>query len=187
MPKPLIISFTGASGTGKTSIVKELLKDPTYKLITSTTTRPARPSDLPGEYEYVTLERFKALRSQDQFLWAREYADNWYGTKISDLEKALKDPYISLLILIPEVVPILSSYAKAQHLPFYMQTPSQDILRERLKQRGDAQDVIEKRLATIAEWEQQVKTSGISYILLSNEKMLDDAVKLVRKKLELYC
>lgn len=43
-----IITFTGASGSGKSSIVRELLSQSDYKLVVSVTTRNPRESDLLG-------------------------------------------------------------------------------------------------------------------------------------------
>lgn len=69
MNKKKIITFTGASGAGKTTMVKELLKNPQFGLVPSITTRNSRLSDLPGEYEYITDTEFDWLKCWDAFVW----------------------------------------------------------------------------------------------------------------------
>lgn len=62
-----IIILTGESGCGKTSIARLLLTQG-YEMVTSSTTRVPRPSDLPGEYEHLTSERFSHVDTQKAFV-----------------------------------------------------------------------------------------------------------------------
>ncbi len=63
MPSYKLISFTGVSGSGKSTIVRKLLEDPAFHIVTSTTTRPPRESDIHGEYEYVSPAEFRGAGS----------------------------------------------------------------------------------------------------------------------------
>jgi guanylate kinase len=45
-----LLTFTGPSGTGKTTIVSKLSQKSGFVIVESTTTRARRSTDLPGDY-----------------------------------------------------------------------------------------------------------------------------------------
>lgn len=182
---PKIVTFTGASGTGKSTIVKELLKDPdNFRLITSTTTRPPRDSDLLGEYEYWTPQQM--AEDASVFIWRAEYAGHSYGTRYRLINDALETPPTSVMILVPEVLPILLAYLPHKVLPLYVRAPPEDLLRVRLLRRGDDPESIERRLQTISDWERQATEGKIPYRMITNNGTIDEAVKQVKWELERY-
>ncbi len=185
MAKAKIITFTGVSGTGKTTIANQLLKDENnFHLVTSTTTRKARPSDLSGEYEYLNLEGFQTARTESAFIWCAEHGGNHYGTRYKFIDNALTAPYTSIMILVPEVLPILLDYAGKNVLPFYVRSPSESDLRTRLAVRGEPQESIEKRLQQSKAWESNAENSGIPYKFITNlNGKLDEALEQVKKHL----
>jgi guanylate kinase len=71
-----------ASGTGKTSLVKELLKaDPGIQLSVSYTTRQPRPGEVDGrEYHFVSTQEFKHMLERGEFLESAQVHGNYYGT-----------------------------------------------------------------------------------------------------------
>lgn len=71
-----------ASGTGKTSLVKELLKaDPGIKLSVSYTTRQPRPGEVDGrEYHFVSTQKFEQTLERGEFLESAQVHGNYYGT-----------------------------------------------------------------------------------------------------------
>lgn len=71
-----------ASGTGKTSLVKELLKaDPGIKLSVSYTTRQPRPGEVDGrEYHFVSTQNFEQMLERGEFLESAQVHGNYYGT-----------------------------------------------------------------------------------------------------------
>ena len=71
-----------ASGTGKTSLVRELLKaDPGIELSVSYTTRQPRPGEVDGrEYHFVSPQNFEQLLERGEFLESAQVHGNYYGT-----------------------------------------------------------------------------------------------------------
>ena len=89
MKKGLLIVLSGASGTGKGTICKELLRrEPNIAYSISATTRPPRMGEQDGrEYYFCTRETFETMIADGAFL---EYADvygNYYGTPLAPIEE----------------------------------------------------------------------------------------------------
>lgn len=77
-----IIAVSSPSGGGKTSVVKQLLKDfPDIVFSVSVTTRPKRSNEVNGvDYFFVNDEEFEKKIKHDEFIeWERFY-DYYYGT-----------------------------------------------------------------------------------------------------------
>lgn len=89
-----IITLSGPSAVGKTTIARELLQaNPEWKLLISLTTRGPRPSDIPGEYKYnVSMRRFDELEREGKFVWTVCVHGNKYGTLSKLVDDALDAP-----------------------------------------------------------------------------------------------
>ncbi|MDP2598419.1 MAG: hypothetical protein Q8P49_01160 [Candidatus Liptonbacteria bacterium] len=169
----MIITLTGASGAGKTSIARKLIElIPELKLVLSLTTRDPKPSDLPGEYRSnVPMGEFESRK--DEFLWVTKIVHgNRYGTLKSDVDSALASPQPHIMILVPECVGLLRDYIKNKDavVHFYLLSPSEDELRRRLQGRGDDEAAVEKRIAECKKWDEAAPHSGIPYYFLWNDK-----------------
>ena len=89
MKKGLLIVISGASGTGKGTVCKELLtREPSIAYSVSATSRAPREGEEDGrEYYFRTREEFEQMIADGAFL---EYADvygNYYGTPLAPIEK----------------------------------------------------------------------------------------------------
>ena len=182
----IILTLTGASGAGKTTLAKEFLKLPVYaQMVPSYSTRKPRDADIPGEYKYVNKFRFWFLKTTGAFLWTVYPHGNSYGTTKRWVIKALKDDNtVYIMILFSDAIKILNSFAEKTGCPgrvfyFYILSPSQEILRERLRSRGDKEDEIEKRIADCVKWDPEAKTSDIPYEFVKNDGMIESITEEV--------
>ena len=123
-----LLTFTGDSGTGKTTLVDALLKNPLFQAVRSTTTRPRRLTDKPWEYEHIHEEDFLDLLYGGALLWHTRNFGNYYGTRRSAVDEALGAEYHGVLNITPNCVPILLSYT-AEVVPFFMVTPPVEVMR----------------------------------------------------------
>jgi guanylate kinase len=89
--KGALFVVTGASGTGKTTLVKEAFRVlPELKFSVSATTRARREGETDGvEYRFISLADFEAMRDQGEFLEHAEVYGNYYGTPRAPIEDAL--------------------------------------------------------------------------------------------------
>src|SRR5262245_21154814 len=83
---PLIV-VSGPSGVGKTTVVEELLKDPSLRLrrAITATTRDKRPGEKEDrDYHFWSRERFQKEDKDGRMLESASYDDNFYGTPKSE-------------------------------------------------------------------------------------------------------
>ena len=140
-----ILTFSGLSGVGKTTIVRSLLERSFCQLIKGFTTRARRESDLPGEYKYVTPHDFEEMEKEGEFPWGARFAGNCYGIKRSAIDNALGGSERKVMILTPDVIPYLYRYTSGRIHPIFLYVSSTDILRQRMELRGDTSEAIQTR------------------------------------------
>ena len=144
---------SGPSGSGKSSIVRELLDRLDIDFSVSATTRLPRPGERHGDhYDFVSLKDFEAMiESGDLLEWAK-YNNRYYGTPRAAVDAAVAAGRDILL-----EIEIQGARQVRQNRPdalmFFIAPPSLEELETRLRRRGDtsASD-IEDRLE-IAETE----------------------------------
>ena len=87
MSKGKIIVISGASGVGKSTILKEVMKarqDLVFSV--SATTRPPRPDEVNGvNYHFITRETFLDMIRKGEFLEYDEHHAVLYGTLNSQI------------------------------------------------------------------------------------------------------
>ena len=97
-----LIVFSAPSGSGKTTIVRHLLKQQELNLefSISATSREARGNEAHGkDYYYLSLKEFKNKIKADEFLeWEEVYRDNFYGTLKTEIERIVKPPDLNELV-----------------------------------------------------------------------------------------
>jgi guanylate kinase len=157
-----IVTFVGHSGSGKTTQLRRLIEEPNFQVLRSVTTRPPRPSDVPGEYRYTTLEEHKSLAENSKFMWNILFGQNFYAKEFDEVELALDDPFDSYVnALVPRCAGILATaYGPERVRTFLLPNPGDDILTERMLARGDTEEAAAERLRIEAEqnWAEQAQT-----------------------------
>ena len=141
--------YTGCSGVGKGTIMKELLRrDPNIRLSVSNTTREPRDGEIDGvHYRFVTREAFLALADADGYIEYAEYCDNLYGTPKQHVEELLAAGYdVFLEIEVQGGLQVMEQFPDV--LSIFILPPSIEELENRLRGRGtETEEVIRQRLA----------------------------------------
>ena len=90
--KGILIVVSGFSGSGKGTIMRELLKKyDNYALSVSATTRAPRPGEEEGrEYFFKSTEEFEKMIAKDELIEYARYVDNYYGTPRVYVEEQLE-------------------------------------------------------------------------------------------------
>ena len=85
-----VIIFSAPSGSGKTTIVRELLKRfPQFEFSVSATSRAPRGCERHGcDYHFMTHEEFMRAVAENRFVeWEEVYQGTCYGTLRSEVER----------------------------------------------------------------------------------------------------
>ena len=148
--KGKLIIFSAPSGAGKTTVVKELLKEfSNFEFSISATSRAPRGEEKNGvEYHFLTNDEFKSRVANDEFVeWEEVYSGTCYGTLKAEMERIwAKGNVILFDVDVMGGIKLKSIFGDAACSIFIM-PPSIEALRERLIGRAtDAPDVIEKRV-----------------------------------------
>ena len=139
---------TGASGTGKTTLVRKALDNvPGLKFSVSATTRPIRPGEKDGvDYHFLDRGQFAGRVEAGEFLeWAEVYG-NCYGKLRSPVDGALERGNSILLDIDTQGAEQVRS-SGYPHISIFVLPPTLETLAERLTARAtDAPDVIARRV-----------------------------------------
>jgi len=144
-----LIAISAPSGTGKTSIIQEILKLNQNKLIfsISATTREKRLNEIDGvDYFFLTREEFEHKIQNDKFIeWEEIYGD-YYGTLKSEIERAKKlNKHILFELDVNGSLKLKKLYP--QTITIFIAPPSIEELENRLKTRKtETSESLHKRI-----------------------------------------
>lgn len=149
MNQGVLVILSGFSGSGKGTIVKELLDryPDEFSLSISATTRKPREGEQDGrEYFFKTDEEFKEMIENDELLEYAQYVNHYYGTPKKYVMDCLKKGRnVILEIEIQGALKIKEQFP--QVLLLFVTPPSADELKNRLIGRNtESEEVIHSRL-----------------------------------------
>lgn len=134
-----IILITAPSGSGKTSIVRHLMKVfPALAFSISATTRAPRKNEKEGvDYHFISEEDFKKKIHNKEFLeWEMVYEGKYYGTLKSEMTRIWsgdKSPVLD--IDVQGAIHVQQQYP-INTISIFIQAPSVEELKNRLMRRG---------------------------------------------------
>ena len=141
--------ITAASGTGKTSLVKQLLATTNDLAVSvSHSTRAPRPGEVDGQhYHFVSREVFQDMIARGDFLEFADVFDNFYGTSQASVDKMLASG-LDVILEIDWQDALQVQKLRPDAISVFILPPDRQSLRQRLSTRAqDSAEVIEKRLA----------------------------------------
>ena len=165
----ILIVFSGFSGSGKGTVMKELMNryEEYYALSISATTRQPRDGEADGrEYFFKTRKEFEKMIEKNELIEYALYVENYYGTPKSYVEEQLeagKD--VILEIEIQGALKIKELFPDT--LLMFVTPPDAATLKERLIGRGtEPIDVVNARLSRA--FEESLGVEAYDYLIVND-------------------
>ena len=152
MAKQKLIVLSAPSGSGKTTIARELLhRYPEFTFSVSATTRPKRVNEIDGrDYCFLSREKFQKKITDGLLVEWEEIYGNYYGTLKSEIDRTLAAGIP--MIFDVDVKGALSIRRKYPDdtLLIFIRPPNVEVLTARLKNRKtENEETIRKRLERV--------------------------------------
>lgn len=172
-----LVIFSAPSGSGKTTIVRELLKRfPRFEFSISATSRAPRGVEQHGvDYYFLSNDEFRARVERNEFVeWEEVYQGTCYGTLRSEMERIWSNG--NIIIFDVDVLGgiNLKRIFGDNACSIFIMPPSVEELERRLRGRGtDSEEVILKRIGK-AEFELS-KAPEFDYTVVNDD--LQEAIE----------
>lgn len=177
----MIVIVSAPSGSGKTTMVSELLsRVPGIRRSVSCTTRDPRAGEADKEdYIFLKKETFRDMIDRGEFLEWEENFGYYYGTPRRQVEEAIEEGEdIVLSIDVKGARRVKRTFPGS--ISVFVMPPSRDELAARLKKRNtDREDEVQKRLK---ESEREIASADEYDYLIINEdlgKAVDELVYII--------
>ncbi len=174
-----MLVLVGPSASGKSVIVKELVKNYGLEKFITCTTRNKRVGEVDGvDYYFFTEEEFAKLYSNNEFIETVYYNGNYYGT----LKKEASDNKV--VILEPQG---LNNFLAVLDNIFavYLQT-DEAVLKERMLGRGDSILEVNKRLENDRILFSEEQLAKIDYTINTTHLSVSEIAEKIYKKYKEY-
>ena len=182
MKKGTFFVLSGPSGSGKGTVLKEVLrKSDRIVYSVSATSRSPRAGEVDGiNYYFKSREEFETLIKADAFIEYTETYGNYYGTLKLEVEKAIENGKNIIL----EIDPVGARNVRA-HYPdavlMFLVAPDLEVLSSRLSGRGSesAETFKIRHDAALSEME---NATLYDYVVVNDfvERAADDILAIIR-------
>lgn len=180
------ILFSAPSGSGKTTIIREILKRfDCFEFSISATSRQPREGEKDGiDYYFLSPDNFAQRVENDEFLeWEEVYAGTSYGTLKSEINRIWDNGHVIIFDVDVNGGMNLKKYFGPDALALFVMPPSVEVLEQRLRSRGtEGEENIAKRLARSAA---ELKMADQFDVTIVND-ILSDAVDKTQQVINNY-
>ena len=180
-----LIIFSAPSGSGKTTIVKKVLKKfNNLEFSISACSRLPRKGEINAkDYYFLSVDEFKNNIKENKFVeWEEVYKNQYYGTLVSELERIWEKG--NSVVFDVDVIGGLNIKKKYpdNSLAIFIKPPSKKELENRLRNRAtDSEEQIKKRIDK-AEEELEYAKDFDKVILNDNlEEAVEETIKVIKE------
>lgn len=176
----MLIILSGSSGSGKNTIINEIIKrKPHIDILKSCTSRPRR-DEKENNYIYLDLKEFNdKIKNKEFFEFEEVHKGIFYGTLKDSLKKAKSKKIFIKDIDVNGSMKLKKELGDDVKL-VYLDVPK-EVLRDRIIKRGESDESAELRLSRY-DYE---RSFADKYDLVIKNKDLDETVEIIIKELNL--
>ena len=193
MKQGLLVILAAPSGTGKSTICRELIKNnKNWNFSVSVTTRNPRDGEIDGkDYKFISNSEFEHFVKFGDFIEWEIVHGNKYGTLWSTIDDALDSKKVLILDIDVKGAMSIKEEYEDQTVLIFIEPPGLNIneqketLNERLVKRGNEQELAIKHRLKRFETEMEFKEKFDYHFINENlNKTIDKVEKLIKRKLK---
>lgn len=170
-----MIILVGASASGKTVICKELIESFGMQKFVTTTTRKIRINEKNNfDYYFISKDEFEQKIKNNEFIEHVEYNGNLYGSE----KKEIADNKV--IILEPNGLFHFLKMHNDSIVSFYIEC-NEEIRKERMIDRKDNKDDIEKRIINDREVFKNELKEKVDFVINSENSTVKDLAEKIYK------
>lgn len=150
MNRGVLLVVSGPSGSGKGTVIKQLMKIQSgLSYSVSATTREPRPGEVDGQsYYFLSHEEFERQIRSGRMLEHVEYCGNYYGTPRTAVDDRLREGLDVLLEIEVQGAANIKDVSP-ECVSVFLMPPSMQELERRLRCRGtESDEALNRRLTT---------------------------------------
>lgn len=136
----IIMTLTGRSGSGKSTIERELVARGLKRAISHTTRNPREGETNGDNYYFITKEEMLKMKDNGELAEFTEYNGNYYGVSYDELNHS------NILVIEPYGLRYLKENSKDLIIKSIFIDVDEEELRRRMLTRGDSEESVEKRI-----------------------------------------
>lgn len=180
----MFIILSGASGSGKDTVKKELLERiDNLTTIPSFTTRSPRDEEDKKRYFFVTEQEFKELIKNGEVYEYSIHHGNYYGTSKKELDKKISSGFSVIKdIDVNGTMNLVKTFKDIMKVVTIFLKVDKKELQDRLRKRGTSKEEIELRLSRVDYEEQYI--DSYDYVIVNDnlEKTVNEIEKIIEKE-----
>ena len=177
------ILFSAPSGSGKTTIIKRLLKYfDCFEFSISATSRQPREGERDGvDYYFLKPDEFERRVKDGDFLECEEvYAGTRYGTLKSEIDRIAQKNKVVIFDVDVNGGLNIKRYFGDEALAIFVMPPSIEVLEQRLRQRGtESEESIQKRLGRSAKELDEANKFDITIVNDDLDRAVEETKRVV--------
>lgn len=171
-----MIILVGASASGKTEAAKRLKTLYGIEKVVTTTTREPRTGEINGvDYFFVSVEEFQKRLKLNKFIEHTIYCNNYYGTGKDQIG------FNKVLVVEPDGLESFNNLNDPSIITFLLEA-DEEIRRERMINRGDNKNDVEKRLINDSIKFNKDNICKVDFIIKTNLESVDEISKNIFSK-----
>lgn len=126
MTTPFVLTLTGPSCTGKTTL-ETRLKNAGFESVISTTTRPRRANEVDGEnYHFMSKSEFKRLDTLGAFIESVKFNGQYYGVSVHKAKRVSDQNKPIVVVVEPDGLRQIRNYCRQhgwEHFAVFIDNP----------------------------------------------------------------